>query len=348
MDKTSVKKKVKCLIWDLDNTLWDGVLLEGPVTLKAGIVDVLKTLDLRGILVSIASHNEAEHALKQVAAFGLEKYFLYPQVGWQPKSEMVKAIAEALNIGIDSLAFIDDQLFQREEVSYTYPEVLGLDGNGDISGLVGLDALNPPSATPEQSQRRLMYKENETRQQAESNHRGPPEEFLNTLNMVLKIDPADADDLARSEELTVRTHQLNTTGITYSAVELEELTQSKSHLLLVAELTDRFGSYGKIGLVLVEKSDDQWTIKLLIVSCRVLARGIGSILLQFLLHKAKALGVRLFAEFKPTDRNRVMHIALRFAGFKRVDDQKEVALYEHELTELSPLPPHIEVRTTLK
>ena len=93
------------------------------------------------------------------------------------------------------------------------------------------------------------------------------------------------------------------------------MLSSPSHLLLVAGLDDRYGSYGKIGLALVETSDTGWTLKLLLMSCRVMSRGVGTVLLHHVMRQAHAAGARLFAEFVPTDRNRVMHITYRFAGF---------------------------------
>ena len=111
---------VKCVVWDLDNTLWRGVLLEGPVTLRPEIPTVIKTLDQRGILHSIASPNDHDVALAQVERFGLSEYFLFPQINWQTKSTSLATIADALNIGIDSLALIDDQAFEREEVRHVH------------------------------------------------------------------------------------------------------------------------------------------------------------------------------------------------------------------------------------
>ena len=113
----------------------------------------------------------------------------------------------------------------------------------------------------------------ERRQEAEREFTGTNEEFLAKLEMDFTISPVDDDDLKRAEELTVRTHQLNTTGYTYSYDELDELRHSPDHLLLIAGLDDIFGSYGKIGLGVVELGSEAWTIKLLLMSCRVISRG---------------------------------------------------------------------------
>jgi FkbH-like protein len=98
--------------------------------------------------------------------------------------------------------------------------------------------------------------------------------------MVMTISPARGDDLERAEELTVRTSQLNSTGRTYSREQLAELGQSDDHRLLIARLEDRYGSYGRIGPALVETGDTHWTVKLLLTSCRVMSRGVGTVLLD--------------------------------------------------------------------
>ncbi len=112
---TDKVKTVKCVVWDLDNTLWNGILVEdGPekLTLKQGIADTIRSLDERGILHSIASKNNREEALQVLKQFHLDHYFLYPQISWQPKSESVRAIARQLNIGADTLLFVDDSDFE--------------------------------------------------------------------------------------------------------------------------------------------------------------------------------------------------------------------------------------------
>ena len=110
---------VKCVVWDLDNTVWEGVLLEGDdLKLRNDVVAIIKTLDDRGILNAIASRNEFDPAMAQLEAFGIDHYFIYPQINWNPKSESVAQIAKDINIGINTLAFVDDQPFEREEVQF--------------------------------------------------------------------------------------------------------------------------------------------------------------------------------------------------------------------------------------
>jgi FkbH-like protein len=306
---------VKCLVWDLDETVWEGILLEGgAAALRPGVRETIEELDRRGILHSVASRNEPDQALERLREFGLADYFLHPQIGWGSKSAAVGRIAEALNIGVDSLAFIDDQEFERAEVAFAQPAVLCLDA-ALAAELPTRREFTPAIVTQESGRRREMYISSLARQQAEDEFEGPSEAFLAGLGMVFTIRPAGPEHLRRAEELTVRTHQLNSTGRTYSLSELDALTRSGDHLVLVAELTDRFGSYGTIGLALVQLGEAEWNIKLLLMSCRVMSRGVGTVLLHHLQTRALDAGVVLKADFVPTDRNRIMDVTYRFAGF---------------------------------
>ena len=337
------RRKIKCVVWDLDNTLWDGTLLEGDaVQLRDGVREIIHALDARGILHSIASRNHAESALTRLRELDLEEYFLYPQINWGSKAASVRAIAENLNIGLDSICFIDDQPFELAEVKTALPQVLCMD-HFQLPHLLQMPELNPETITAEAGMRRKMYLGEMRRKQIEEAFTGPQEEFLATLNMVFTIAPARAEDLARAEELTNRTNQLNTTGRTFSREELEELRCSDRHLLLMSELTDKFGSYGKIGLALVECEPEVWTIKLLLMSCRVMNRGVGTIMLNHILRKAREAGVRLLSEFVSNDRNRMMYVTYKFAGFTEIENREGVQILEHGLALIPPVADYVSV-----
>lgn len=337
-------KVVKVLVWDLDETLWQGTLLEGDdVRLRPGVLETIRTLDKRGILHSIASRNDRHEAMGKVRELGLEEYFLYPQISWNPKSAAVGEIARAINIGLDAVAFIDDQPFEREEVLHAHPDVLALDAS-ELEGLTERPEFFPRFITDESAMRRHMYQADYRRNQAEEEFQGPAEEFLAGLGMRFTIALPREEDLKRAEELTVRTHQLNTTGYTYSYDELDAFRHSGGHLLLVADLADKYGTYGKIGLALIEKLPQVWNIKLLLMSCRVMSRGVGTILINYILVRAKQAGVRLRAEFKSNDRNRMMLVSYKFAGFKEIDRSGDVILFENDLSRIQPFPDYVDVR----
>jgi len=281
--------------------------------------------------------------MDKLEELGIEEYFLYPEVNWNSKSTSLEAIAKSLNIGLDTFAFIDDQPFEREEVSFAHPEVLCIDA-ADIHSLLDMPRMMPRFITPESRLRRQMYQSDIERNGAEVGFAGANEEFLATLDMVFKIKPAEESDLQRAEELTMRTHQLNTTGYTYSYDELNELRQSNDHLLLVASLDDKYGTYGTIGLALVELGEAVWTIKLLLMSCRVMSRGVGTIMMSHMMSRAKEANVHLRAHFIPNGRNRMMYVTYRFGGFKEVEKKDDLIIFENGLAEIQPFPDYAEVQ----
>ena len=291
---------------------------------------------------SIASKNNAVDAIARLTAFGIAEYFLYPEIHWSAKSSSIAKIREKLNIGIDTIAFVDDQPFEREEVGSVFPEILLFDSTRPDM-LRDHPRLMPRFITEDSRKRRRMYIDDMQRVTDEEDYRGPKEEFLSSLNMEFIISEASEDDLMRAEELTIRTNQLNATGRTYDYEELDRFRVSKDHLLLVCELRDKYGSYGKIGLALVEDTGELWHIRLLLMSCRVISRGVGTVLLQFIIRDAKRRNRRLFADFKPTDRNRMMLITFRFAGFQEVDSKGEYVVLSNDLSRVQDFPASIKI-----
>jgi FkbH-like protein len=341
--KKKDKQTIKVVVWDLDNTVWDGILLEDTeVVLRPHVVEILKTLDERGILHSVASRNDHDLAMAKLQEFGIEEYFLYPQINWSPKSGSVAQIAKDINIGLDAVAFVDDQPFEREEVAFTHEKVLCID-SAELDDLLDRSEFNPRFITEDSRLRRQMYMADIRRNQEEEKYVGATEEFLSTLGMVFTVHPTRAEDLKRAEELTVRTNQLNTTGYTYSYEELDELSKSPRHKLLVSQLEDKHGSYGKIGLTLIETDPEVWTIKLLLMSCRVMSKGVGMVMIHYLARQAKEAGVKLRAEFVSTDRNRQMLITYKFAGFKEVARNGDVMIMENDYSAIQPTPPYVKL-----
>lgn len=336
-------KMAKCVVWDLDDTLWHGTLSAGDhVVLKDGIVDTITTLDSRGILQSIASKNNHDDAMRTLTELGIAEYFLYPQITWSSKSSSITEIRKRLNIGIDTIMFVDDQPFERDEVAFVHPAVETVDAAAYLD-LATVPRLSPAVITEDARRRRQMYLEDEIRASSERAYDGPRDEFLRSLDLVFTIAPATGADLLRLEELTVRTNQLNSTGIHYSYDQLEKLIDDPGHDLWVCELTDRYGSYGKIGMALVERRRDRATIKLLLMSCRTVSKGVGTVLLSFLVQRAAEQGTRLFADFRRTERNRQMLLTYQLANFRVVSNDGADYLYENDLSVVQAYPDYIKV-----
>jgi methoxymalonate biosynthesis protein len=309
-----VTETVKCLVWDLDRTLWTGILLEGDeVAVPEPVRDVVLTLDARGILQSVASRNDHEQAWRRLEEFGLAEYFVVPQIGWGRKSDAVRAVADQLSFAPSALAFIDDQPAERAEVAYHLPQVRCYPAE-QASALVGLPEFSP-AVTADAGRRRAMYQAGFRRDLERSAFTGPDEAFLRSLELALRVHRATEDDLLRVEELTLRTSQMNATGVHYPAAVLRSLLADPGHDVLVCTLDDRFGPHGAIGIVLLARHPACWHLRLLATSCRVVAFGVGAVILRWLTDQAAAAGVHLAADFRRTERNRMMEVAYRFAGF---------------------------------
>ena len=339
------EEKIKCLVLDLDDTLWQGVLSEGGGgELMPGVRALIEELDRRGIIMSIASKNDSEVAMKNLRRFGLEEYFLCPEIGWGKKSESISKIAKNIGIKLGSIAFIDDNPFERDEVAFAHPDVRTYDAS-DAEKLLTLDEFNPVFITEDAKNRRQMYRADFARKKDEESFEGPAEEFLMTLGMKLRISAVCESDLERVHELTVRTHQLNSTGYTYSFEELRELISSPEHIFLVASLEDRYGDSGKVGILLLEKKGDAYMLKLLIVSCRVMSRGVGTALLMHAVRLAKGAGKDLLAEFRETEHNRIMYITYKLMGFCEVEESGSDILLSYGADEMPEYPPYLDVIT---
>ncbi|MCP2097556.1 methoxymalonate biosynthesis protein [Actinosynnema pretiosum] len=310
---------VKCLVWDLDDTLWRGTLAEGdaPVLderVRAAIVE----LDARGVLQSVASRNDPEPALAALEALGVAEYFVLPEIGWGAKSAAVARIADRLGFAHRAIAFVDDRPAERAEVAFHLPEVRCYPAERVLE-LCSLPEFSPAVVTEDARNRRALYRAGFARGAEQAAFTGPDEEFLRSLGLVLRIGRAQPEDLHRVEELTARTSQMNATGVHYPHGELRALLDDPAHEVLVASLTDRFGPHGAIGIVLLERHTTAWHLKLLATSCRVVPYGVGSVLLDWLSGQALDAGAHLVADFRRTDRNRMMEIAYRFAGYDDAD-----------------------------
>ena len=184
--------KIKCVVWDLDNTIWDGVLIEDGLSglrLRSEIVGIIVELDRKGILQSVASKNNPEDALAALRHFGLADLFLFPRISWAPKSEAIRSIREQLDLGIDTFAFVDDQEFERAEVHSRHPEVLAIDPSQLQQAIAG-DRFRV-QATEEGALRRRFYLEEAGRREALQSSGTVYEDFLRSCEIEVRI--ADVD-----------------------------------------------------------------------------------------------------------------------------------------------------------
>jgi FkbH-like protein len=312
----SQQKNVKCVVFDLDNTLWNGVLIEGDdVAVSSEMIALLKQLDDRGVLLSIASKNDHDSAWKKLEALGLSEYFLYPQINWNPKSQSVKTIAHRLNIGIDAMAFVDDNPFELDEVARISPEVVCVN-SAKIASLFS-DPRFQGSSTPDARRRRQLYRESAARELAQESFGSDYSSFLESCQIVLEISSYSPEQAERVAELVQRTNQLNFSGHKHTRPELEELLTNPLLDKFVLKCSDQYGSYGTVGFCLVEHASDTICVRDFMLSCRVQGKLIEKAFFHHLLeqHNPHA-ATKLWVNFRSTQRNQPAQQVLQSLGFR--------------------------------
>lgn len=298
-------RKVKALVLDLDNTLWDGILIENPEADRRvfpGCREALEELDRRGILLSIASRNHFEDARRALEKLDLWKLFLYPQIRWEPKSAGIREIARLLNIGLDAVAFVDDSEFERAEVRAALPEVRTWDA-AQLARLPEQEAFDVP-VTDESRGRRMLYQQEQSRQSEFSHSAMDYDAFLATCGMVLNLEPLGEETVERVAELVQRTNQLNFSGIRYAREDLRRVAAEPRTLPVVMRCQDRFGGYGIVGFSILRHDGDALEMSDLMFSCRVQGKKVEHSYLSFLAAAAEGAGyLRLRCRYNRTDRN---------------------------------------------
>jgi FkbH-like protein len=306
---------VKCLVWDLDNTLWSGTLLESDdCRLRPGVRKVLTELDRRGVLQSVASRNDPDCAMELLKRKGLRDLFLHPRIGWDSKVRNVVAIARQLDIALDALAFIDDEPFEREQIRQLLPVVRTYPAEA-CAMLPSLPEFSPETLSPESRSRRRTYTQLDARHQASRAAGMSQSRFLEWCNAELTLRRARLDDLPRIQELLLRTHQLNATGVVWTPDQIERWLERREWRVFIAELRDRFVDYGRIGVAACRVGRAAWELVAFLLSCRVLSRGITGFFLAWVRQQAERDGaVKFHAHYRRGERNGLMERLFRLAG----------------------------------
>jgi len=274
----------KCVVWDLDNTIWDGILVEDgqeQLRLKPRIREVLQALDERGILISAVSKNNREDAMAALKGFGIVDYFLSPQLSWNPKSQGIQQLAVSLNIGIDSLLFVDDSKFEREQVKSACPEVEVLDAAEYLTIPDRQDCQGP--VTEESRNRRQFYRQQEVRGTVQRVFEGDYVSFLRDCQLRLKIRRMSIESLERVYELTQRTNQMNFSGNRYTREQIHALLSRQEVDAYVLDCEDRFGAYGTVGFCTVYRPELRMTD--LMFSCRIQSKRVEHAFISYILRK---------------------------------------------------------------
>ncbi len=338
MTGTAVTGTVKCVVWDIDNTLLSGVYLESGDRLPPaapGMVAVLRELSARGIVHAIASRNPlaaAEHAAQVTGG-----EFAAAECGWGRKSDAVARIAAELNIAVGALAFVDDDPYERAEVTFALPPVLAL-APEDMADALGWPEFSPSVVTPEARRRGAMYAQRRRRLAAERSFGGSREEFLRSCGTLVTIAAAAAADVPRLHELSERTSQFNSAGAGLTQEAFRSLISTPAHAVLTVRLRDAFGDDGIVGACVTEDGVAEdgaagdgaagdgagvWTVPLLMMSCRAMGRGVIEALLAWLTRWAARAGAEaLEVPCVLNDRNVPLRLALAAAGFRATDAER--------------------------
>lgn len=327
---TTSAKFVKCVAWDLDNTLWKGILVEDGadgLVLNEAAVSLIKTLDQRGIVHTVLSKNDFEPALAVLKRFGLEEYFVFPHINWLPKSGNLQATAKEINIGLDAFAFIDDSPFERGEVSEQLPMVRVFNST-EIEKLAELPEFNPPISA-ESAGRRHSYRKEMLRRAAASEFQGDYDEFLRSCGIVLTmfdLRGASEAECQRCYELIQRTNQLTLAGRRYSKDEFKSLVSRKGMQAFGIRCADKFGDYGIVGVVLYSVEAGGAKVEEFVMSCRVAKKRCEDATVNWIASVAHGQGaMNLSADVIETGRNMALVEAFDgIAGMKKQRDGNSV------------------------
>jgi FkbH-like protein len=315
-DRPPKVPKVKVVVWDLDNTLWDGILVEdgaAKLRLKPGMREVIEELDRRGILQSIASKNNRDEALSVLKSWNLDEYFLCPQISWQPKSESIWKIVRQLNIGADAVLFVDDSPFELEQVGSMHPNVRLLKAE-EYPGLLAKPEFAVP-ITEESASRRKMYQIENQRQAIAEGFGDDYKAFLKHCTIQVNLRPMTKENLDRVHELTQRTNQMNFSGNRYDRATLEEVLRSPHLDTFVIKCEDKFGTYGVVGFAIVDNREPRLTD--LMFSCRIQAKRVEHAVLSYIVSKyTSETRKNFFANYKKTPRNEPSGRVFADMGFR--------------------------------
>jgi methoxymalonate biosynthesis protein len=340
---------VKCVVWDIDNTLLTGVYLEAgdrPPAADPVLAAVLAELGGRGILHALASKNPPAAAEHTAAVTGWQ--FAAAECGWGRKPDALTKIAGTLGIGVDTLAFVDDDPVERAEVASALPQVLVLTP-AEAAEAAGWPEFSPPVVTAEARRRGQLYAERRQRQVARRSFGGTRDEFLRSVGTDVGIARAGRADLPRLAELAVRTRQFNSAAGQRQAGEapldwFAGLLADPASDVLTVRLRDSFGDDGLVGACVVARDGPAaWTVKLLMISCRAMGRGVAEALLAWLARRAASQGARVLRVPCTVDeRNLPLRLALAGAGFRATSPAAgdatgpAIGVFERELA--APLP----------
>jgi FkbH-like protein len=327
-------RATKCIVLDLDNTLWGGVLGEdGPAGIALGpqwpgseFVDFqreLLDLQRQGMLLALCSKNNEPEVLTVLREHpGMlirEAHLAAYRINWEDKASNIRSLARELNIGLDHMLLLDDSPHERAWVRQQIPELrvpeLPADPSTYASWIGSLSSLIVLHRTTEDGQRTRQYQESRSREA----YRGSVdsiEEFLRGLGLRVDIASVDDDSMARVVQLLAKTNQFNLTTRRHDVATIRQRTASGAWRVYTMRVTDRFGDFGLTGVAIVEPGEHTWHLESFLMSCRVIGKSVETALIARIAEAARGAGATaLSAEFIDSGRNQVAATFLSGHGF---------------------------------
>jgi len=326
----------KCIVLDLDNTLWGGIVGEdglegiklGPDPAGRPFVEfqkVIKSLLKSGIILAINSKNNSEDAMKVIKEHPhmvlKEEDFACLKINWNDKIANMRDISNELNIGSDSMIFFDDDPVNRELIKMSMPEIKTIDLPQDPSSyaliLRDLNDFNLLKITDDDFKRAKMYREENDRHVFESTTKNL-DEYLKKLDIKVKIRLAYKFSIPRISQLSLKTNQFNLTTKRYQEEEIKEFAKDDKMIVGCAEVEDKFGESGITNMFIIKKNNEEWILDTFLLSCRIIGRGIEEGILGKIIEMGKKEGVKkIKAQFIPTKKNKPAENFLSDYGFQK-------------------------------
>jgi FkbH-like protein len=333
-------KSRRCLVLDLDNTLWGGVIgddglkgiqiAQGDAAGEAYLALQRYCLSLRerGVVLAVSSKNEDETARlpfrEHPEMLLREEHFAVFQANWSDKATNIKAISEELALGLESLVFVDDNPFERDLVRRALPQVAVPEMPSDpalYARTLAAAGYFELTTFSQEDLKRAAYYDGNARRAALQKQVGDLNEYLASLNMEITFQPFDETGRARIAQLINKSNQFNLTTRRYSETEVAELESDPGSFGMQVRLTDTFGDNGMISVIICRPTTEgNWDIDTWLMSCRVLGRGVEKMVLREMLEHASERGVKkLVGTYRPTDRNKLVEEHYSKLGFTEVE-----------------------------
>ncbi|HXM62349.1 MAG TPA: HAD-IIIC family phosphatase [Terriglobales bacterium] len=348
--KSVYGKSKKCLVLDLDNTLWGGVIGDDGVQnlilgrdhpVGEAFLDFqryVKSLQRRGVILAVCSKNDAENAKEGFShpdsVLKLEDFSAF-KANWDPKPENIRAIAAELNIGLDSIVFVDDNPAERDFVAEQLPEVAVPNVGADVSAFAEVleheRYFEVDKLVQDDLNRSAYYSSNAERSagQGKFSNYG---EFLASLEMTAEIGSFLPVYLERITQLINKTNQFNLTTRRYTSAEVVAIAQDQGFIALYGRLADKFGDNGLVSVLIGEVSDQTVQLDLWLMSCRVLKREMEFAMFDALVEQCQARGIRkIVGVYIPSKKNNMVaahYASLGFTSMGGASDGRELWSYD--------------------